>query len=142
MAGVVALVVHLVKIKVVGPGEIKKSSVRRHLTAVETISRNVRNVVSKAISIVAEVEGRHAWKHRVGAFMSRLPKALAECHVLSEVLGVLEAMVQVDLMIVPNGPNAKVFLDQIRMIKMIGNEEVALKIFWKVVTREVEMEKV
>ena len=45
-------------------------------------------------------------------------------------------------MIVPNGPNAKVFLDQIRMIKMIGNEEVALKIFWKVVTREVEMKKV
>ena len=142
MASVVALVVNLVKIKVVSPGEIKKSGVRRHVIAVETISRNVRSVVSKAMSIVMEVEGRHAQKHRVGAITSRSPKALAECHVLSKVLGVLEAMVQVDLMIVPNGPNAKVFLDRIRMIKMIGNEEVALEIFWKVVTREVETKKV
>ena len=132
----------MMKIKVVGPGDIKKSGVRRHVSAVETISRYVRSVVSKAISIVAEGKGRHAQKHRVEAVMSRLPKALAECHVLSEVLGVLEAMVQVDLMIVPNGPNAKVFLDRIRMIEVIRDEEVALENFWKVVTREVETKKV
>ena len=54
----------------------------------------------------------------------------------------LEAMVQVDLMVVPNGPNTKVFLDQIRMMEVIGDEEVALEIFWKVITREVEMKKV
>ena len=61
---------------------------------------------------------------------------------MREVLGVLEAMVQVDLMVVPNGPNTKVFLDQIRMMEVIGDEEVALEIFWKVITREVEMKKV
>ena len=61
---------------------------------------------------------------------------------MRKVRGVLEAMVQVDLMVVPNGPNTKVFLDPIRMIKVVGNEEVALKIFGKVVTREVETKKV
>ena len=61
---------------------------------------------------------------------------------MRKVLGVLEAMVQVDLMVVPNGPNTKVFLDQIRMMEVIGDEEVVLEIFWKVITREVEMKKV
>ena len=61
---------------------------------------------------------------------------------MRKVLGVLEAMVQVDLMVVPNGPNTKVFLDQIRMMEVIVDEEVALEIFWKVITREVEMKKV
>ena len=136
------MVVNLVKIKVVGPGDIKKSGVRRHVSAVETVSRYVRSVVTKAMSVVVEGEGRHAWKHRVGAVMSRLPKALEECHVLREVLGVLEAMVQVDLMVVPNGPNTKVFFDRIGMMEVIGDEEVALEIFWKVVTREVETKKV
>ena len=61
---------------------------------------------------------------------------------MRKVRGVCEAMVQVDLMVVPNGPNTKVFLDQIRMMEVIGDEEVALEIFWKVITREVEMKKV
>ena len=80
-------------------------------------------------------------RNRVGAVMSGSPKALEECHVLREVLGVLEAMVQVDLMVVPNGPNTKVFLDRIRMMEVI-RDEVGLEIFWKVVTREVETKKV
>ena len=61
---------------------------------------------------------------------------------MRKVSGVLEAMVQVDLMVVPNGPNTKVFLDRIRMMEVIGDEEVALEIFGKVVTRQVEMKKV
>ena len=73
-ASVVAVVVNLVKIKVVWPGEIKKSGVRRHVIAGETISRNERSVVSKVMSIVTEVKGRHAWKHRVRAVMSERVK--------------------------------------------------------------------
>ena len=61
---------------------------------------------------------------------------------MKEVLGVLEAMVQVDLMVVPNGPNTNVSFDQIRMMEMIGDKEAAREILGKVITREVETKKV
>ena len=79
LVGIVALVLNLMKIKVVGPGDITKSGVSPHVSAVETISRYVRSVVTKAMSVVAEGKGRHAQKHRVEAVMSRLPKALEKC---------------------------------------------------------------
>ena len=47
-----------------------------------------------------------------------------------------------DLVIIPDRPNAKVFFDRIMMVKIIGDKEVAFKIFWKVVIRVVETEKV
>ena len=77
-AGIVPLVVNLVKIKVVGSGDIKKSGVRRHVIAVKTISMNIRSVVSKAMSIDAEVEGCHAWKQRIWTIVSGLPKTLGK----------------------------------------------------------------
>ena len=61
---------------------------------------------------------------------------------MRKVRGVLEAMVQVDLMVVSNGPNTNVFFDQIGMMEVIGDEEAALEILGKVVTREVETKKV
>ena len=74
--------------------------------------------------------------------MSGAPKALAERSVLRKVRGVLEAMVQVDLMVVPNGPNTNVSFDRIQIMEMIGDEEAAREILGKVVTREVETKKV
>ena len=66
------------KIKIAGPGDMTKSGVSPHVSAVETISSFVRNVVTNMVSIVAEGKGRHAWEHRVGAGMSGAPKVLAE----------------------------------------------------------------
>ena len=51
-------------------------------------------------------------------------------------------MVGVDLVIIPDGPNAKVFLNWIRMVKMIRDKEVVFEIFRKVIIRVVETEKV
>ena len=45
-------------------------------------------------------------------------------------------------MVIPDCPNAKIFLNWIRMVKMIWDEKIAVKVFRKVVTRVVEMEKV
>ena len=45
-------------------------------------------------------------------------------------------------MIIPDCPNANVFFNWIRMVKMIWDEEIAVKVFRKVVTRVVKTEKV
>ena len=74
----VALVENFMKIKIAGPGDMTKSGVSPHVSAVETISRDVRNVVTNAVSVVAEGKWRHAQEHRVGAGMSGAPKALVE----------------------------------------------------------------
>ena len=74
----VALVENIMKMKIAGPGDMTKMGVRPHVSAVETISRYVRNVVTNVVRVVAEGEGPHAREHRVGASMSGVPKALVE----------------------------------------------------------------
>ena len=76
--GMVALVENVMKIKIAGPGAMTKRGPRPHGSAVGTVNRYVRNVVTNAVSVVAEGKGRHAREHRVGAGMSGAPKALAE----------------------------------------------------------------
>ena len=137
----VTMVVSGMEIKIVSPGAKTKRGPRPHGSAVWTVIGHVRNVVTKTVSVVAEGKRRHAREHRIGTVMSGTPKALAERSVLRKVRGVLEAMVHVDLMVVPNGPDTNVFFDRIRMMEMIGDKEAAREILGKVVTREVEMKK-
>ena len=93
---------------------------------VKTIGSFVRGVGDKAMSVMAVSKGRHAWKHRIGTIVSSLPKTLAESHIWCEILSILQAMIKVDLVVIPDCPNTNVFFNWIRMVKMIWDEEIAV----------------
>ena len=136
----------MVGIVVCGVVVLKKERVRGtvvfQVMPVETISSYVRVIGNKAMSVIAVSKGRHTRKHRVGTLVSSVPETLTESHFWWKVLSTFQAVVKVDLVVIPDCPNAKIFLNWIRMVKMIWDEKIAVKVFRKVVTRVVEMEKV
>ena len=105
---------------------------------VETISSYVRDIVNKAMSVIAVSKGRHTWKHRVGTLVSSFPETLTEIHFWWKIFCAFETVVEMDLVVIPDCPNAKIFLNRIRMVKMIWDEKIAGKVSWKVVTKVVE----
>ena len=125
---------------------LKEKSVRStevfQFIRVETIGSFVRVIGNKAMSVIAVSKGRHTRKHRVGTLVSSVPETLMESHLWWKVLSTLQAVVKVDLVVIPDCPNTKVFLNWIRMVKMIWDEKIAFEVFRKVVTRVVETEKV
>ena len=125
---------------------LKKERVRGtvvfQVMPIETIGSYVRDIGDKAMSVIAVSKGRHTWKHRVGTLVSSFPETLTEIHCLRKIFCAFETVVEMDLVVIPDCPNAKIFLNWIRMVKMIWDEKIAGKVFQKVVTRVVETEKV
>ena len=147
MTGVVALVVGaMIGIVVCGVVVLKEERVRGSVVFqgmhVETIGSFVRDIGEEAMSVIVVIKGRHTRKHRGRTLVSSVPETLMESHLWWKVLSTLQAVVKVDLVVIPDCPNTKVFLNWIRMVKMIWDEKIAVKVFRKVVTRVVEMEKV
>ena len=109
-----------------------------HVCLVKTIGSYIRDIVDKVMSVITVSEGRHTWKHRVRTLVSSVPETLAEFHFWRKIFCAFETVVEMDLVVMPDFPNAKIFLNRISMVKMIRDEKIAGKVFQKVITRVVE----
>ena len=90
--------------------------------------------VNEAMSVFTEGERVHTWVNRLRTVVRSVEEMVAEGYTGQKISGMTKTVITVRLVVVPDSPKTKIFLDRVRMEKMVWNKIVTGRVLSKVVS--------